>query len=773
MAQDNNNNEIDVRAWLIRALKNWYWFVLCCALFGGAGLLKYFSTPSQYRVEGSIMLRNSDSESQLPQQELLQMMGMNGSKNIDDEIAILTSRDNVAQIIRELDLQTDYYTKKGLKWVGLYPNHNITVEYPAHYTDTLKRTVQIDVKVRKNDYLVKVKYGRFKHSRHKIADLSHPLSTCAGDIRLHLSGTVERGDRYRIVTLPQLPRIESYKQQIKAAPLKKESNVICISTTTSVPRRAIDFINKEIELYNLDAVMDKNLMAGNTAAFIEERLRLIESELSDAEADVEHYKEKNGIVNLSAEAQLYLAESAEYRRQAAEIETQLNLIQFISEFINEPRNQNNLIPANLGIADEALVALINEYNEVLLQRMRIQRTAATDNPVVNQLNTQLSLLRENVVTSINNVRSTLSISKQDLERRTAAANAQKYSVPKQERQYVEVERRKQLKENLYLYLYEKREENALALASAVTPAKVIATPQMDPSAVAPRLKMTLLICLLLGLCLPLAAMYVYDLLNNKLTDDTKDLEKRLKVPFGGMLVLNHRGEHIAVREGENSVSAELFRSLRTNLRLMLPATQQSPVILVTSGINGEGKSYVAANLATSLALLGKHVVLVGLDIRKPMLAEYFGLEQSGCLTSYLAETEYTTDDTLLPSGVKGLDLIPAGIIPPNPSELLQSDRLDLLFAELRKRYDYVVVDSAPVALVSDTFLLSRLCDMTIYVSRAHYTTFDLIDFLNQTAEQHRLPNIVSVLNGVRADKVGYGYGYGYGADQKQSKRKRR
>lgn len=264
---------------------------------------------------------------------------------------------------------------------------------------------------------------------------------------------------------------------------------------------------------------------------------------------------------------------------------------------------------------------------------------------------------------------------------------------------------------------------------------------------------------------------MYDLLNNKLPDDSKELEKRLQVPFGGMLVLNHRGEHIAVREGENSVSAELFRSLRTNLRFMLPTTVQKPVILVTSSINGEGKSYVASNLATSLALLGKHVALVGLDIRKPMLAEYFGLNQAGCLTSYLSDTDYTVDDVVVESGTPGLDLIPAGIIPPNPSELLQGDRLDQLFAELRTRYDYVVVDSAPVAMVSDTFLLSRLCDMTIYVSRAHYTTWDLIDFLNQAHEQQRLPNIVSVLNGVKADKVGYGYGYGYGYDAKSKKKR--
>jgi capsular exopolysaccharide synthesis family protein len=230
----------------------------------------------------------------------------------------------------------------------------------------------------------------------------------------------------------------------------------------------------------------------------------------------------------------------------------------------------------------------------------------------------------------------------------------------------------------------------------------------------------------------------------------------------GILVRNHRGEHIAVREGENSVSAELFRTLRTNIKFLLPADTKSPVLLVTSSVNGEGKSYVATNLATSLALLGKRVALVGLDIRKPMLATYMNLPSQGCLTSYISEPSYTLDDTIVPSGIVNLDVLPAGVIPPNPSELLQDERLDQLFVELRQRYDYVIVDSAPIALVGDTYLLHRIADMTVYVTRANYTTYELVDFINQTHEQQRLPKMVAVMNSVDAKKVGYGYGYGYG-----------
>ncbi len=761
--------EIDVRAWCIRTVKNWYWFVLSCAVCGGLGLLYYFSTTQKFKVESSIMIRSEDSKNISSAMQMMSMIGFDGSKRTEDEIAIFTSRDILGQVIRELDLQTEYRIKDGMRWEGQYPNHTLTVHYPTQYLDTLTRSVHIDLRVRRSSYIVKVRYGRFTHSRHRVQDLTQPIQTCAGEIYFTTTRPLERGEHFRISTSALLPCIESYKRHITVAPLKKESNVISISTTTDMPKRAIDFIKKETELYNLDAVIDKNLMASNTATFIEERLRLIENELYTAEKDVEHYKERHGIVDLSSEAKLYISESYEYRKQVAEIETQLNLIQYVHDFVSDDTKQNSLIPANLGISDEALVGLITEYNNMLLQRMRIQRTATADNPVINQMNTQLALLRENVLISIGNVQNSLRISKRDAEKLYTTTESQKYDIPSQERQYVEVERQRQLKEKLYLFLYEKREENAIRLVSTVVPAKVIATPQMDPIPVSPRLKIIALLCLIMGVGIPIGAMLLFDMFNNKLTDDTKEFEKRIQVPFLGMLVQNHHGQFIAVKSGENSVTAELFRLLRTNLKFTLPANGHPPVILVTSCIKGEGKSYVASNLAISLSLLGKRAVLVGLDIREPMLADYFELPQKGCLTSFLADNTYTVDDLIAHSDT-GIDIIPAGIIPPNPSELLQSERLDTLLAELRTRYEYIIVDSAPVALVSDTFLLNRVCDLTIFVSRARYTTTDMVDFLNQTSEQQRLPHMVSVLNGVKASRAGYGYGYGYGASNTKHQR---
>ena len=765
MAQETQ--EIDIRMWCIRILKNWYWILLSCILFGAWGVYTYLSTTPRHTVDAKIMIRTSDSDSPLPQMEMLAMMGMGGMKQVEDEVAILTSRDILTQVVRDLDLQNEYRKKRKLRWEGQYPSHDLVMVYPETFLDTIKRTVRLEMKVRKNDYLVKVRYGqRWNFSRHKVKDVTVPFETCAGKIAINPNKPLEKGDKYRVITMPMLPAVDKYTQTIAASPLKKESNVIVISTSTDMPQRAIDFINKEIDFYNLDAVVDKNIMASNTAAFIEERLRLIEDELAVAESNLEQYKERNGIVDLITEAEIYLHEGSEYKKQAVEIETQLNLVKYIGEYVSDETNKNSLIPANLGIEDPALIALVTEYNQLLLNRMRVQRTATTNNPVLSQMDLQLAVLRENIISSISSISNTLSIAKENIDKHFGKIESMRYGLPSQERQFVEVVRTKELKEQLYLFLYEKREENALTLASTVMPAKVIATPQMNPTPSAPNLKMIAMICLVLGVCFPIGIIYLYHFFNNKISDDSKDLERRIKVPFGGVLVQNHHGEHVAVREGVNSASAELFRLLRTNIHFMLPPNTSNPVILVTSNINGEGKSYVATNMAMSLALLGKKVALVGLDIRKPMLAQYLNLPSQGLLTSYLSDSDYTLEDVTIPSGTPGLDILPAGIVPPNPNELLMGERLDQLFAELRQRYDYIVVDSAPVALISDTFQLNRVADMTVYVCRARYTTFDLIDFLNNVHEQKRLPNIVTVLNGVNASKAGYGYGYGYGTSKR-------
>ena len=760
-------DQVDIRAWVIRILKNWYWFVLSCAIVGTFGLYKYFTTTKKFVVDASIMLRSSEGMG-MSDVDPMSMLGMGTNKVTEDEVEVLTSRDIMLQVINELDLRVEYRKLDAMKWVGQYPKHDLTINFPPVFMDTLLKGTRVELKVRKNDYKVKVRYGFWERSRHTVKDLTIPFETCVGPLSFVINDPeeIEVGDKFKMYTSPRLSLVNSYKMKIEAEPVNKDSKIIRIAAASDMPGLSRDFIRKQIELYNMDAVIDKNIMASNTAAFIDERLKLIEAELSVAEGDVERYKEQNHIVSLADETEFLVKESIEYRRRLAEKETQLQLVQFVEDFVKDDTKKGSLIPSNLGISNDALVDLIGQYNGLLMRRMRVQRTATGENPIVAQMDSQLELLRGNIEASIDNVRSTLLISQKSLTDRYEVAENQRQYVPSQEREYREIVRQKQLKEQLYLYLYKKREENALTLASTVTPAKIVAAPQMNPIPVSPRLLFYAMACLFFGVGIPFGCMFLYDIMNNRISSDSKELERKLKVPFGGVLVKNHRGEHVAIRDNENSVSSELFRTLRTNLRFMQPVDSNCPVMLVTSSINGEGKSYVATNLAISMAMLGKRVALVGLDIRKPMLANYLNLPSQGCLTSYLADSAYKLEDTLVPSNITNLDIIPAGIVPPNPSELLLSERLDELFVELRAKYDCVVVDSAPIAMVSDTFQLARVCDMTVYVSRANYTTFELVDFINQVHEQQRLPKIVAVLNGADAKSVGYGYGYGYGHEKR-------
>ena len=787
----NQSQGIDIRAWITRLLKNWYWFVASCAVFMVIGLYVFFSTPNEFEVKAEIMLRDEDNGSAFMQTEMLSMMGMGGLKLVDDEIAILTSRDIVANVISDLNLQFDYRKKDFLKWRGQYPASDLSVACSPLYLDTLTRPVSIEVKVRDDNYVVKVKYGKRQSSKHVVSNLSESIETCAGILSLDINNpkAVEIGNQYRIKIYPLTTAVNIYRNKVHVSAAKKDSKIIQISSITDIPSRAKNYIGRLVELYNYDAIVDKNMMANNTADFINERLRMIEGDLVQAEERAAQYQAKYGILDPEVEAELFLTENMEYRKQLAEIETQLNWINFLCDFMKEDANKDYLlpttftslstkyqhngstvIPSGMAGTDMALMAAIEEYNSLMLKRMRLERTLKAENPLRDQMDEQLVVLRANIIGSVENLQKALLISKQDYEKHFELASKKRSDMPDQVRNYEKMLREKEFLENMYLFICRQREENAMLMAAAVVPAKIVTKPQSDYNIIRPHLKMILLLCMMLGLVFPVGMMIVHDMLNNRISHDAKELEKRIKIPFAGVLVKNHRGEHIAVREGENSVSAELFRTLRTNMSFMQPSTAKTPIVLVTSSINGEGKSYVATNLAISMTLLGKKVALVGLDIRKPMLASYLDLPTNGSLTSYLADSAYDIDDIIVSTNITRLDVIPAGIIPPNPSELLQSNRLDELFVELRNRYDYIVVDSAPVAMVSDTFLLSRLVDMTVYVTRANYTTFELVDFLNQTHEQQRLPKMVAVLNSVDAKKIGYGYGYGYGQNVKSTKR---
>ena len=758
----NTSEMIDARKVVRVAVEHWWWFIVGIAVCSILGLAYYAKKAPSWTTDASVMLRQKAVGAQF---DALSMLGFSGNSAAGDEAIVFASRGLLHQAIDALNIWDETAVRGGLRWEGEYRSPALKLECNQLTERADLGSFVVTIKPTKSGYKVKTKIGRFTSSTEKVSELGQPMETCAGIITIHATRPLSPDSTYRIVHARKELVVAGYRKNMKVALNKKESNIINLTATSPVPERDKALLYQLIEEYNLNAVVDKNMIATNTAAFIDERMARITSELEDTEKELSAYKEQNNIADIREQARLFLEASSLEQQDLLEVETQLSLVNYIDEFLRDDTKRNNLIPTNLGITDPALIAELTEYNTLQLQRMRIQRTATEDNPVIEQMSAQLNSMRLNIIASIGSVRESLKIRQSTLLAQESKFNRQIKDAPEQEREYVRVARQQKLKEGLYLYLYQKREENALMLAATSMPAKIIDMPQRDVRSKEPKLMQLLLVCLILGLMLPAAILYVYVLFNDTI-DDPKEFERRVNAPLLGQLVQNSHSEYIAIREGEQSVSAELFRLLRTNLRFMLPKDLKSPVILVTSCINGDGKSYVSGNVALSLAILGKKVALVGLDVRKPMLADYFKLTTRGHLTDFLADPEMGIEDIIIPSGEhKNLDIIPCGAIPPNPSELLQTERLDELFAELRKRYEYIIVDTAPVARVSDTFLLDRLADATIFVSRYKYTPSEMIDYINQVIEQERMHNVVCVLNGVKEIRTGFAYGYGYGVQK--------
>lgn len=765
MAQQQKQQDIqefDFVRLFLHCLHYWYWFLLCAAVSVGIAVLYIQSRNIVYSASATIMIRtdNNMSRSSL-QADMLEMMGYQTSKIIGDEILIITSRTIMAQTVRALNLQTEYRKKNGLRWEGQYPESDVILSFEPGVLENISG-LQMELERKENEYLIQIKYGDDETTIH-VNNLSDPIPSPVGLLTLTEVSPLKAGDKMRITTASVYGRASALLRQLSCHPSqsKAESNVLILSMRSDMRRLSKDVINKVIELYNMDAVMDKNIMATNTANFIDERLQIVENELGEVETAVESYMKENGLTDLSRELGIVLSNQTTYQRELTEVETQINLLNFLSDYLRDSANEQSLIPSNLGVKDAALQGLINNYNSLLLQQMRMTRSATEFNPSLTQSVEEAKILRQAILSSIDNIHRGLQIQKSDLAKKDRELTALLYKTPEKERKYVEIKRQQEIKEKLYIYLYQKREENALTLASTVMPAKVIDGP-INSSKVEPNTKRIWMVAVALGLGIPFLIFFLIDYLNDEVKD-LREFQSVVKAPFLGHVLYLPSDNVVAVDSHNNSAQAELFRTIRTNLRFMLP-DKKSPVILVTSSLNGEGKSYVAINVAASLALLKKKVILVGLDIRKPTLAQYLHIDFKGHLTSYLLDPTIPLDDLIIPSGaVDNLDVMPSGAIPPNPGELIQSANMETLFNALKERYDYIVVDTSPLYLVSDTFHLDKYAEMTIFVTRANYVSREMLPYIQDIYANQKMHNMACILNASTGGKRGYGYGrYGYG-----------
>lgn len=532
-----------------------------------------------------------------------------------------------------------------------------------------------------------------------------------------------------------------------------------LAFNTSYPTKGRDFLNTLIEEYNNQAIEDKNMEALNTQRFINERIAIIDRELSEAELSVEEYKRSQGLTDLQADLARTMQMSSQYEQQLVEVESQLSIVKSLRDYVNDPANAEQSIPVNIGIEDPTLSATISEYNRLLLQRQRLAQSVTPDNPVMRKLEDEIAGLRAAINSSINSVLEGLATRRKDLMNQANLYSGRIGSMPTQEREFLDLSREQQIKANLFLMLLQKREENALALAAVANKAKVLDEATVEGK-VAPRTPMILMAALLLGLLLPGGIIYLVSLFRYRI-ESRADVEEISRVPLLAEIPqFEEEDENIAISKDDRSSIAEAFRMLRTSLMLALGGDKK--VVVFTSTVSGEGKTFVAINTALSFALLNKKVLVVELDLRIPRVRQYLHVEAKDGITNYLSGLETDIDKLVVPSGMhECLDVLPTGPIPPNPAELLSHDTLDKAIEHLREKYDYIMIDTPPVSQVADTLIVNRVSDATVYVCRAGYSSKNSLRFANDLMEQGKLKNMLLVVNDVKEFRRGYGYRYGY------------
>lgn len=770
--------------WKIVVL-HWYWIVLSTIVALGAAFsyLKY--TRPVYASNMKILVKDEDSRSRMYRggQLALESMGViSNSNGFDNELEILTSSNISQRVIKSLKLYVSYELDGRLRNHELYKNNPYIVDMPENQLVDLHSLIQLKIDRQGDGVHVagEIYVPRSKEPilfERSVKELPGSFNTPVGTITLQrnpgVGAELPKQTMYATI-MPLEYAAKAYGSRLSVSASSKTTTVAVLNYLDTQPERAIDYLNELFRSYNEDANEDKNEVALKTEEFLKNRISAIREELDATESNLESYKKKNELINLTNDASNALNKLTEYQKEQVELETQLNLVTALLDYVDDPRNAFNVVPSNLGLKDADMSNLLNKYNDYVLQRNRLLKSSSPENPYVKRLTAQLEEMWPTIRLSLKSVRENILTQKRSAEDQYNLFSRRVGEAPTQERSLNNIIRQQEIKVELYLMLLQKREENYISLNSTAAKARVIDDPR-STGQVSPKTKVILLGALVLGLCFPVGLIYLLGLLRYRI-EGREDVEMLTKIPVLADIPLAPKsldGElSLAVRENSNDMMEEAFRGLRTNLRFVL--SEKENVIACTSCIPGEGKTFISTNLAMSLALLGKRVIIVGLDIRKPRLVKLFGLSSDHRgITTFLSSDsgDFQDLDKQIHHAVlnPNLDVLPAGVIPPNPGELISREQLDHAIALLREHYDYVIVDTPPVGLVSDTLSAARVADMTIMVCRADYSPRNNFQLINALHHDNKMPKITLVLNGIDLKKRKYGYYYGYGKYSKYGK----
>ena len=761
---------------------NWYWFVLSLIIFGGIGAIYLRYTTPLYQSTAKLLIKDDDNGSSRrgsSLQNITNLGTISNSAGIDNEMEILSSHSIAEDAIRNLKLYVNYTTEGKVKDVITYRDQPLVVDIDAAHLDRLNRPINLNITKNGSSFVVNGTYsvptdeenseGPFSINK-KFTSLPATIPTRAGIITINSNNgrTLHEGQVLKVSILSPKMASDKYVGELKIGQSGKGTSILQLQLTDEVPQRSLDYLKQLAIVYNRQANEDKNAVAHQTEKFINSRLEKINAELGKTEGELQNYKQKNGMVELKMNASNSVSNQNTSEQKLAEMETQIELFNTIArEVESSSRNLTQVIPSNVGLDDESSTSLINKYNELVLERNRLLRSASESSPVVEPLTDQIRDLNVNIRRAIAAARKNLQIQRDAILAQVTKYTDQVEETPQQERMLTQIGRQQEVKSGLYLMLLQKREENSISLAATADKGRLIDDPQLNGK-VSPNSTYIMLIAFVIGLAIPVFIILIIQFFRYKI-EGHDDVARLTKLPIIADIAIasnSAKGKaDIVVHENQNNQMEEIFRSLRTNLQFMLHEGEK--VVLFTSSTSGEGKTFTAANLSVSFGLLGKKVILVGLDIRRPRLAEQFGInDHKHGITNLLVKDNPNREDVeaqILPSGVnKNLDLLMAGPVPPNPAELIARNSLDTIIEILKEKYDYIMIDTAPVGLVTDTLQIARVTNVSVYMCRADYTPKASFAMINSLAKEEKLPNMAMVLNGVDMSKRKYSYYYGYG-----------
>ena len=766
---------------------NWKWFVLSLIIcLGAAHIYLRYATPI-YQAAAKLLIKEEQNGRRGNSIQSSANLGIiSNSNGIDNEMEILKSRTLAQQAVYDLKLYTTYRHEGRIKDHLIYGEQEVNVDMDYEHLKKLNAPMSFKITREGRNYHVVGSYfvpiddnsynpGPVTVDK-VITALPATLGTRVGMVKFTQNGNymLRDGESLKVTMIAPEIAAGKYVGSLSVSPSTKATSIAQLVITDEIPQRAIDYLKQLAIVYNRQANEDKNQIAVRTEQFINQRLEKINAELGNTEGQLENYKKRNNMVQLSMNASTAFSNADSYAQKLNEANTQVALLDELTKYMNEPSNRHQPIPSNVGLNDASATSLINKYNEIALQRNQLLHSASESSPTVTPLTSQLDDLQASIKRAMSQARAGLNIQRNSIASQQGKYQGQISNSPEQERILTQIGRQQEVKSGLYLMLLQKREENSISLAATADKGKLIDNP-VFAGKVTPKDSIILMIAFGLGLAIPALILFLLAFFRYKI-EGHDDVAKLTKLPIiADVAIASDRAKtkaDIVVHENKNNLMEEIFRSLRTNLQFLMK--EHDKVILMTSTTSGEGKTFIASNVAISFALLGKKVVLVGLDIRKPRLAELFEIDDHHHgITNLLIKDNITWDDVnkqIVNSGVNSnLDLLMAGPVPPNPGELVTRKSLEETMDILKEHYDYIIIDTAPVGLVTDTLALGRIANATVYVCRADYTQKSSFGLINGLAYEKKMPNMSIVLNGVDLSKKKYGYYYGYGKYGKYGK----